>query len=104
MHTLEPRMLVFDDPPEHTRLRRMLTPAFTTKRVEALVPKIQAFTDELIAAMLAGPKPADLVTALALPVPSLMICGLLGVPYEDHQFFQHHTTTSLDRYATMETI
>jgi cytochrome P450 len=99
---LAPRTLVFSDPPEHTRLRRMLTPAFTTKRVEALVPKIQASTDELIDAMLAGSKPADLVTALALPLPSLMICGLLGVPYEDHEFFQHSTTMSLDRYATAE--
>jgi cytochrome P450 len=99
---LVPRTLVFSDPPEHTRLRRMLTPAFTTKRVEALVPKIQTSTDELLDAMLAGPNPADLVTALALPLPSLMICGLLGVPYEDHEFFQRHTTTAIDRYATAE--
>jgi cytochrome P450 len=80
----------------------MLSRPFTFRRVEALRPTIQKITDEHIDAMLAGPRPADIVTALALPVPSLVISELLGVPYEDHEFFQHHATVGLDRYATAE--
>ena len=51
-------------------------------------PAIQKIVDELIDDMLAGPRPVDLVAAFALPVPSLVICELLGVPYADHDFFQ----------------
>ncbi|MFJ1969430.1 cytochrome P450 [Streptomyces sp. NPDC087903] len=83
------------DGADHTRIRRMMTRPFTRPRMEALRPQIQTFTDDLIDRMLAGPKPVDLVTALSLPLPSLMICALLGVPYEDHDFFQEHAS-----YAT----
>ncbi|MGO4753825.1 cytochrome P450, partial [Streptomyces sp. 2MCAF27] len=81
------------DDPEHARLRRMVTSAFTIKRVEALRPPTQKITDDLIDTMLAGPKPVDLVEALALPVPSLVISNLLGVPYDDHEFFQANSKT-----------
>jgi cytochrome P450 len=70
--------------------------------MEALRPKIQQFTDELIDQMLAGPKPADLVTALSLPLPSLMICALLGVPYSDHDFFQEHASFATRSDKTAE--
>ncbi|WP_427918887.1 cytochrome P450 [Streptomyces sp. cg40] len=76
------------DGADHTRIRRMMTAPFTRNRMEKLRPEIQRFTDELIDKMLAGPKPANLVTELSLPLPSMMICALLGVPYEDHEFFQ----------------
>jgi cytochrome P450 len=66
----------------------MVTGAFTVRRIEELRPAIQRIADDLIDRMLAGPKPADLVTAFALPLPSLVICKLLGVPYDDHEFFQ----------------
>jgi cytochrome P450 len=68
--------------------------------VENLRPTIQRITDESIDAMLAGPQPADIVTALALPVPSVVISQLLGVPYEDAEMFQHHANVGLARYAT----
>lgn len=90
------------DGAEHSRFRRMMTKPFTVKRVDALRPAIQQITDDHIDAVLAGPKPADLVEALALPVPSLVISELLGVPYEDHEFFQQHATTGVSRYATKE--
>ncbi|WP_344926935.1 cytochrome P450 [Saccharopolyspora gregorii] len=90
------------DAAEHSRFRRMMTFPFTAKRVSALRPFIQRTTDELIDAMLAGPKPADLVSALALPLPSLMISELLGVPYADHEFFQRHSVLAIDRDATPE--
>ncbi|MBL0886542.1 cytochrome P450 [Myceligenerans indicum] len=79
------------DDPEHARLRRMVTAPFATKKVAALRPAIQRIVDDLIDEMLAGPKPVDLVQAFALPVPSLVICELLGVPYTDHEFFQQNS-------------
>jgi cytochrome P450 len=97
-----PRSVFTSDADEHTRFRRMLSRPFTFKRVEGLRPAIQQITDEHIDAMLAGPQPADIVTALALPVPSLVISQLLGVPYEDAEFFQHHANIGLARYATGE--
>lgn len=90
------------DGAEHSRFRRMMTKPFTVKRVDALRPAIQQITDDHIDAILAGPQPADLVEALALPVPSLVISEMLGVPYEDHEFFQQHATTGVSRYATAE--
>lgn len=59
-------------------------------------------TDDLIDAMLAGPKPVDLVEAFSLPLPSLVICALLGVPYEDHDFFQRNSSVGLRRDVTPE--
>ncbi|WP_371869009.1 cytochrome P450 [Mycobacterium botniense] len=97
-----PRSVFTSDAEEHTRFRRMLSRPFTFRRVEALRPAIQKITDEHIDTMLAGAQPADLVTALALPVPSLVISTLLGVPYEDAEMFQHHATIGLARYATAE--
>jgi cytochrome P450 len=95
-----PRSVFTSDAEEHTRFRRMLSKPFTFKRVEGLRPVIQQITDEHIDAILAGPQPADVVTALALPVPSLVISQLLGVPYEDAEMFQHHANIGLARYAT----
>ncbi|MFE3946400.1 cytochrome P450, partial [Streptomyces sp. NPDC059118] len=96
------RAFIAMDDPEHARLRRMATAAFSIKRVEALRPVIQKIVDGLIDAMLAGPKPVDLVQAFALPVPSLVICELLGVPYADHGFFQANSKTLIRRDTTPE--
>ncbi len=76
------------DPPEHTAQRRLLTGDFTVRRMEALRPRIQRIVDDLADQLLAGPNPVDLLEAFALPVPSLVICELLGVPYGDRDFFQ----------------
>jgi cytochrome P450 len=95
-----PRSVFTADGEEHTRFRRMLSKPFTFRRVENLRPTIQRITDESIDTMLAGPQPADIVTALALPVPSVVISQLLGVPYEDAEMFQHHANVGLARYAT----
>ncbi len=97
-----PRSVFTSDAEEHTRFRRMLSKPFTFKRVEGLRPAIQQITDDAIDAMLAGPKPGEIVTALALPVPSLVISQLLGVPYEDAEMFQHHANVGLARYAAAE--
>ncbi|WP_329230594.1 cytochrome P450 [Streptomyces canus] len=98
-----PSFLNMDDP-DHARIRRMVTGSFAVKRIEALRPAVQRMTDELIDAMLAGPKPVDLVEALTLPLPSLVICELLGVPYEDHDFFQANSKVGLRRDVTAEAV
>jgi len=90
------------DDPEHARLRRMVTAPFAVKRIEAMRPAVQQIVDDLIDDMLAGPKPVNLVEAFALPVPSLVICDLLGVPYADHDFFQDSSKIIIKRSATVE--
>ncbi|WP_406065365.1 cytochrome P450 [Streptomyces sp. NBC_01077] len=83
-------LLGWDDP-EHNVQRRMLIPSFTLKRAERLRPRIQETVDRLLDAMEAAGPPAELVSAFALPVPSIVICDLLGVPYEDHDFFEEQS-------------
>ncbi|MFE6199994.1 cytochrome P450 [Streptomyces sp. NPDC057838] len=76
------------DDPEHRTQRRMVVGDFTFKRAVELRPRIQRIVDERLDAMIAQGPPADLVSAFALPVPSMVICALLGVPYADHDFFE----------------
>jgi cytochrome P450 len=90
------------DNPEHARLRKMVTAPFTIRRVEAMRPAVQKIVDDQVDALLAGPKPVDLVEAFALPVPSLVICELLGVPYADHDFFQENSKVIIRRDAKPE--
>ncbi len=88
--------LLLADPPEHQRLRQMLTPEFTARRMQRLQPRIAEIVDQHLDAMEQAGPPADLVTAFALPIPSLVICELLGVPYADRASFQHRTTRLID--------
>jgi len=88
--------LLLFDPPEHTRLRRLLTCEFTVKRIRRLEPRITEIVDDALDAMAAAGPPADLVADFALPVPSLVICELLGVPYADRAEFQGRAATQLD--------
>ncbi|HET9169179.1 MAG TPA: cytochrome P450 [Actinospica sp.] len=90
------------DDPDHARLRRMVTARFAIKRVEDMRPAVQRIVDELIDDLLAGPRPVDLVEAFALPVPSRVICDLLGVPYADHGFFQENSQVLIKRSVTPE--
>ncbi|MEW1657408.1 cytochrome P450 [Streptomyces sp. NPDC093707] len=83
--------LIGVDDPEHNTQRRMLIPTFSVKRTAALRPEIQRIVDDLLDRMLAQGPPAELVSAFALPVPSMVICSLLGVPYADHEFFEEQS-------------
>ncbi|MFJ9122163.1 cytochrome P450 [Streptomyces sp. NPDC102394] len=76
------------DDPEHRVQRRMMVPSFTLRRAVDLRPQIQRIVDGLLDDMIAQGPPAELVSAFALPVPSMVICALLGVPYADHDFFE----------------
>jgi cytochrome P450 len=97
-----PPSLISMDPPVHGPARRAVVGEFTVRRMEALRPRIQQIVDEYLDLMLAGPRPADLVQALSLPVPSRVICELLGVPYADHDFFQSRSSALLRRSTPLE--
>ncbi|MGW0122016.1 cytochrome P450 family protein [Streptomyces sp. NPDC003327] len=81
-----PNLLVLD-PPDHTRLRRLIAGEFTGRRVESLRPRVQRLTDDLLDAMEPAGR-ADLVDALAFPLPITVICELLGVPAADRDAFR----------------
>lgn len=85
--TATPPFITQDDP-DHNRNRRMFTAHFTVKRIAAMKPRIQQIIDILLDDMEAAGPPADLVRAFALPMPSLVISELLGVPDKDHGLFQ----------------
>ncbi|MFF2193934.1 cytochrome P450 [Streptomyces sp. NPDC058157] len=97
-HHEEARFLTAMEGPEHLRLRRMIARPFTPRRVGQLRPAVERIVDEHIDALLAGPQPADFVGEFALPIPCMVICHVLGVPYADHDFFQRaiRTLTSRD--------
>jgi cytochrome P450 len=84
------------DPPEHQRLRRMLTAEFTIRRMKHLAERVVEIVDAQLDAMGKAGPPADLVASFALPIPSLVICELLGVPYDDRDDFQRRTVRQLD--------
>ncbi|WIV54197.1 cytochrome P450 family protein [Amycolatopsis nalaikhensis] len=79
--------LLNSDPPDHTRLRRLVGKAFTSGVVARLRPRVEAVADELLDAM-AADGAADLLPAYAEPLPMTVICELLGVPEEDRQSFR----------------
>ncbi|KUJ66284.1 cytochrome [Streptomyces albus subsp. albus] len=92
------------DDPEHARQRRMLTGDFTVRKVAAMRPGIRRIADGLLDAMTAGRASADLVSEFALPLPSLVICRLLGVPYQDHGFFQERSRIVLHNDSTADEV
>ena len=97
-----PIMFARTDDPEHHRLRRMMTGDFTFRRCEAMRPQIQELVDTFLGEMINAGPPADLVRDFALPVPSLVIALLLGVPSEDLGSFQQYTGVGLDTKSTDE--
>ncbi|MFI1839722.1 cytochrome P450 [Streptomyces olivaceoviridis] len=99
----EPPFVRLDDP-EHARQRRMLTGDFTAKQAAALRPQVQRLVDEALDEMVRKGPPADLLTDFALPVPSRVIAVLLGVPYDDHPFFQSCSNKLLDMSLPAEEV
>lgn len=99
-HVLSVHMLD-SDPPDHTRLRRLVGRAFTTRRVESLRPRITELTDELLDAMAGHDRP-DLMEALAFPVPFTVICWLLGVPPDDRAAFRRWSNLLVSGAGTDE--
>ncbi|MFL6144601.1 MAG: cytochrome P450 [Labedaea sp.] len=94
-----PGGLGFADPPVHTRLRKLLTPEFTMRRLARLTPRIEAIVAEALDTMAEVDGPVDLWQHFALPIPSLTICELLGVAYEDRADFQRLSTARFDLFS-----
>jgi cytochrome P450 len=90
------------DPPDHPRLRRMVSREFMVNHINSLRPRMRIILDALIDDMPHGEQPVDLVRALAYPMASQVICELLGVPYDDHTFFQEKVDLVLNRTAAAE--
>ncbi|MET8442791.1 cytochrome P450 [Streptomyces sp. NPDC004981] len=87
LHPAVAHNMLSSDPPEHTRLRKLVTKAFTTGAVAELRPFIARVTDDLLDQWPVG-EPFDFVTGLAVPLPVIVICELLGVPDEDRPDIQ----------------
>ncbi|GAB3881623.1 cytochrome P450 [Kibdelosporangium lantanae] len=92
-----PGMFIAMDPPDHTRLRRRLTGTFTVKRMKQLEDHIVEIAERQLDHLASLTPPVDLVQEFALPVPSLVICEMLGVPYEDRAEFQANSARFLVR-------
>ncbi|MEV0582840.1 cytochrome P450 [Nonomuraea sp. NPDC050310] len=90
------------DAPEHTRYRKLLAGKFTVRRMNQLAERVEEITAEHLDAMGRLGPPADLVSAFAQPVPALVICELLGVPYADRETFQRHAVALSGIGATVE--
>ncbi|WP_067695021.1 cytochrome P450 [Nocardia jejuensis] len=97
-----PGLFIAMDPPDHTRLRRKITGAFTVRRMKALEDHIVEITEQHLDAMSRLTPPIDLVKEFALPIPSLVICELLGVPYADRETFQVNTLKFLIKDQALE--
>jgi cytochrome P450 len=93
---------IFMDAPEHTHYRKLLTGQFTVRRMRDLTPRIHEIVTAQLDAMIEKGPPADLVRDFALPVPSLVICELLGVDYGDREEFQHRTSKLLSLKTTID--
>ena len=76
------------DPPAHTRIRKLVSRAFTPRRVEEMRPRVQEIASGLVDEMMTAGPPADLVESFSFPLPSIVICELLGVPEADRQTFR----------------
>ncbi|MCY7344515.1 MAG: cytochrome P450 [Pseudonocardia sp.] len=90
------------DQPEHGRTRRKAAVTFTSRQVKRLRPRIEEIVDEHIDTLLAAEKPADFHRLFSLPVPMTVICELLGIPHDEHDFFIRHGTILLGGHSTPE--
>ncbi|GHF70235.1 cytochrome P450 [Streptomyces mashuensis] len=93
--------LLMDDP-QHRRYRKPLAGKFTVRRMRQLTERIEQITADCLDAMERTGPPADLVTAFAKPIPTMVICELLGVPYEDRSSFQEQIDTFMGGEASDE--
>lgn len=93
--------LLFSDPPQHSRLRRLVAKAFASRAMVDLGPRITEIADEMLDAM-AGKQDVDLLDSYAFPLPIAVICELLGVPDDDKDAFRSWTAVLVDDASTIE--
>ncbi|MEV6235299.1 cytochrome P450 [Lentzea sp. NPDC051838] len=99
---MPPGFFLFQDDPVHDVFRKVLTREFMVKKIEALRAPTLEILDGVLQRMVSVGSPADFVEHVALPLPSLVISELLGVPYADHEFFQHHSRVLIEGTVTGE--
>jgi nocardicin N-oxygenase len=87
--TVVPGMLIGLDPPEHTRVRRLVSRAFSARTIDAKRPRVQQIVDDLLDDLADHGPPADLVALFSYPLPLTVITEILGIPYADRDQFQH---------------
>ncbi|WNV88892.1 cytochrome P450 [Umezawaea sp. Da 62-37] len=97
-----PGMFTRLDPPEHTKYRKLLTSEFTLRRANELAPRIEQIAESLLDGMERQGPSVDLLRSYALPLPSLLMCEVLGLPYAEHDRFQHDSDTLFDLSASEE--
>ncbi|MER6617251.1 cytochrome P450 [Streptomyces xantholiticus] len=97
-----PGFLIFMDPPNHSRYRRLLTKWFTMRAIRKLEPRIEQIVSDALDAMEAEGGPVDLVQSFALPIPLLVICELMGIRYDDRVEFMDMVLRLQDLEATPE--
>jgi cytochrome P450 len=92
------------EPPEHTRLRSLVARRFSARRVEPLRARAGELADELIDGMVAAGRPADLVEDFTIPMPTTIICEVLGIPAKDHRMLWHWAETVLSAITPQEVL
>ncbi len=97
------QFMLLQDPPTHTRLRKLVSKAFTPRAIEGWRPRIQAVTDDLLDRV-ADRGEMDLVADLARPVPATLICEMLGIPPEDQETFTNWTADATHGLLTVRGI
>jgi cytochrome P450 len=97
-----PPTMIRMDLPEHTKYRRMVNKEFMYHHIELMRPAVKALLDELLDKMEANGNSCDLVEELGLALPTTVMCNLLGVPYEDRDFFQERSRAKVDLTAAPE--
>ncbi|KGP72394.1 cytochrome P450 family protein [Pontibacillus yanchengensis] len=103
MTTIFQNMMLDVDPPDHTRLRKLVQPYFNPKTIKNLQPRIEDIADQLIMEMNNKKGPIDLINDFAFPLPIIVISELLGVPAEDRNKFRRWSNTILAAADDMET-
>lgn len=102
MPPLDPSMLANMDPPDHTRIRKLTTTAFSRGRIRALRPWIEGLVDDLLDDMVGHGAPDDFAATVAWGLPNLVVTGILGVPKDDIPRFRSYIDGNLDPTATVE--
>jgi nocardicin N-oxygenase len=91
------------DPPDHSRLRRLVASAFSVRRIASWRPRTENVVAELIAGIRAHGAPADLIDRFCMPLPVTVICEMLGVPAKDRHYFQRVSQVMLSTTAATRT-
>ncbi|MFD0688112.1 cytochrome P450 [Actinomadura fibrosa] len=99
-----PESILSVDGPDHVRLRRLVAPAFTPRRIERLRPYVRARARRLLSAMRVSERPADLMTDLARPLSMSVMCQLMGVPYRHRERFERWVIDAMAAHAPSQTV